>query len=113
VWCAAPCPVSFPLDRLVVAEPEPPAEAAQRLQLRPLEPAHLPHQFRHVAGKDLGDQPTAPLGQRDGDEATVVAPALLLDEAAADEVAHHHRGVAVAAKQLLAELALVERPVVE
>jgi hypothetical protein len=66
-----------------------------------------------VTGKDRGDQPASPLGQRDHDEAAIVATPLLRDQAAAHEVADHDRGVAVAAQQLLAELALAERTVVQ
>jgi len=97
----------------VVAEAEPPAEAAQRLQLGRVEPAHLPHQARHVAGKDLADQPVAALGQRDGDEAAIVVPPLLVDQLAAHEVSHDHGGVAVAAQQLLPEIPLAQRTVVQ
>jgi hypothetical protein len=53
------------------------------------------------------------LGQRDHDEAAIVATPLLRDQATAHEVADHDRGVAVAAQQLLAELTLAERTVVQ
>ena len=63
--------------------------------------------------EDPADQSPAPLGQRDRDEATVVTPPLLLDETAPHEVAHDDGGVAVAAEQLLPEVALAERPVMQ
>jgi hypothetical protein len=66
-----------------------------------------------VSGKDRDDQPAASLGQRDHDEAAIVATAFLRHQAPAHEVADHHRGVAVAAQQLLTELALAERAVVQ
>jgi hypothetical protein len=66
-----------------------------------------------VTRKDRADQPPAPLGQRDHDEPAVVAPALLCDEPAPHEVTDHDRGVPVAAEQLLTELALTERPVMQ
>jgi hypothetical protein len=66
-----------------------------------------------VAGKDLRDQPASRLGQRHHDEPAVVATPLLLDETAADEVADHDGGVAVAAQQLLTEIALAQRPVMQ
>jgi hypothetical protein len=66
-----------------------------------------------VTGKDRGDQPASPLGERDHDEAAIVATALLLHQAPANEVAHHDRRVAVAAQQLLTELALAERTMVQ
>jgi hypothetical protein len=66
-----------------------------------------------VAGEDLRDQPPPPLGQRDGDEAPVVHAARLPDQAAAHEVAHDDRGVAVAAEQLRAEVPLAQGPVVQ
>jgi hypothetical protein len=78
-----------------------------------VEPAHLSHQPCHVAGKDLADQPPAPLGQRDRHVAAVVTPAFLRHEIPADEVAHHDGGVAVAAQELLTEVALAERPVMQ
>jgi hypothetical protein len=55
------------------------------------------HEAGHVTGKDRGDQPASLLGERDHDEAAIVATALLGDQAAAHEVADHDRGVAVAA----------------
>jgi hypothetical protein len=66
-----------------------------------------------VAGKDLRDQPPARSGQRDHDESPIVAPAHLLDEAAAGEIGHDDRDVAVAAQQLRAQVALAQRPVVQ
>jgi len=66
-----------------------------------------------VAGEDLGDQPVPWLGQRHHDEAAIVTTPLLLDQPAADEIADHHGGVAVAAQQLRAEIALAERAVME
>jgi hypothetical protein len=101
------------LDRLVTAEAEPPAESSQVLQLAPAEPAHLAHEPRHVAGKDLRDQPASPLGQRHDDEPAIVTPTLLVDQAATDEVADHDGGVAVAAQQLFTEIALAQRPVMQ
>jgi hypothetical protein len=113
VSCAGPSPVSFLLDRLAVAEAEPSTEVLQRRQLGSVQAAHLPHEAGHVPGKDRGDQPAAPLGQRDHDEAAIVATALLRHQPPAHEVADHHRGVAIAAQQLLAELALAERAVMQ
>jgi hypothetical protein len=66
-----------------------------------------------VAGKDVRDQPPSLSIQRDHDEPPVVTPALLLDQAAADQVGHDDRGVAVATQELRAEVALTERPVVQ
>jgi hypothetical protein len=66
-----------------------------------------------VARKDLRDQPPPRRGQRDHDEPPIVAPALLLGQAAPGEVGHDDRGIAVAAQQLGAEIALAERPVVQ
>jgi len=66
-----------------------------------------------VAGKDPRDQAPPRPGQRDHDEPPVVATARLLDEAAAGQVGHDDRGVAVAAQQLGAEVALAQRPVVQ
>jgi len=66
-----------------------------------------------VAGKDLRDQPASPLGQRHDDEPAIVTTALLRDQAAPNEVADHDGGVAVAAQQLLTEIALAQRPVVQ
>jgi hypothetical protein len=77
------------------------------------QPAHLPHEARHVAGKDLHDQPLPGAGQRHHDEPPVVAPARLLDQPAANQVGHDDRGVAVAAEQLGAEVALAQRPVMQ
>jgi hypothetical protein len=105
--------VRLVFDGPVVAATEPPAEAAQRLQLRPVEPAHLPHQARHVAGEDLADHPISALGQRDGDEPTVVVAPLLGDEVAANQVGHDHGGVAVTAQELVSEIALAQRAVVQ
>jgi hypothetical protein len=78
-----------------------------------IEPAHLAHQSRHVTGKDPADQPPAALGQRDRDVAAIVPAPLLLDETSAHEVAHDDGGVAVAPQQLLPEVALAERPVMQ
>jgi hypothetical protein len=105
--------VRLVFDGPVVAEAEPPAEAAQRLQFRPVEPSHLPHQARHVAGEDLADHPMPALGQRDGDEPAVVVAPLLGDEVAANQVGHDHGGVAVTAQQLVSEIALAQRAVVQ
>jgi hypothetical protein len=66
-----------------------------------------------VPGKDLRDQPASLLGQRHHDEPAIVTTPLLLDQAATDEVAHHDGGVAVAAQQLLTEIALAQRSVVQ
>jgi hypothetical protein len=66
-----------------------------------------------VPGEDLRDQPPPLTGQRDHDEPAIVAPPRLFDEPAAGEVGHDHRGVAVAAQQLGAEVALTQRPVVQ
>jgi hypothetical protein len=66
-----------------------------------------------VAGEDPGDQPVATLGQRHHDEPSIVAATRLLDEAATHEVADHHGGVAVAAQQLGAQIALAQRTVMQ
>jgi hypothetical protein len=66
-----------------------------------------------VAGKDVGDESPARVGQRHRLVASVVFTARALDEAAAEEIAHHHCGVGLAAQELLAQLSLAERPVVE
>jgi hypothetical protein len=66
-----------------------------------------------VAGKDLGDQSTARLGQRHDDEAPIVRPPLLGDQTTPDEIADDDRGIAVAPQQLGAEIALAQRPVVQ
>jgi hypothetical protein len=66
-----------------------------------------------VTGEDLGDQPAPAIGQRDDDEPAIVVPARLLDEAAPHEVADDDGGVAVAAQQLDAEIALAQRAVVQ
>jgi hypothetical protein len=83
------------------------------LQLKGIEPAHLPCESRDVARKDLRDEPASPLGQGDGDEPAIVTPALLLHERATHEVAHDDRGVAVATQKLLTEIALTQRPVMQ
>jgi len=66
-----------------------------------------------VAGEDLLDQSPPRGGQRDHHEPPIVTPAHLLDQPAADEVGHDDRGVAVAAQQLGAEIALAQRAVVQ
>jgi hypothetical protein len=66
-----------------------------------------------VAWKDPADQPVSALGQRDGDEPAVVVAPLLGDEAAANEVGHDHRRIAVAAQQLVPEIALAQRAVMQ
>jgi hypothetical protein len=66
-----------------------------------------------VARKDLADQPVSELGQRDGDEPPVVVAPLLGDEAAANEVGHDDRRVAVAPQQLVPEIALAQRAMVQ
>jgi hypothetical protein len=96
-----------------VGQAEPPAEAAQLLQLGPAQAAHFAHEAGHVAGEDLGDEPVAWSGQGHHDEPAIVATPLLLDQPAAHEVADDDGGVAVAAQQLGAEIALAERPVME
>jgi hypothetical protein len=101
------------LDRLAAAEAEPSAKSAERDELSRGQPAHLAHQARHVPGKDLADQAAPRLGQRHGDEPTIVEPPRLLDEAATHEIGDDHRGVAVAAQELLTEIALAERTVME
>jgi len=103
---------AVPLDG-VAGEPEPAAEGAERLQFRRGQPAHLAHEAGHVARKDLVDQAAAALAQRHGHEPAIVAPARPLDEPPAHEVGHDHRGVAVAAQELLPEITLAERTVVE
>jgi hypothetical protein len=110
---AAPCPISFPSIGLAVAEAEPPAEAAELVQLGAREPAHLVHEPRHVAGEDVRDQPPAGHGQAHADEPAIVLPPRLVDQAAPHQVADDHGGVAVGAQQLLAEVPLAEGPVVQ
>jgi hypothetical protein len=66
-----------------------------------------------VAGEDPGDQPAASLGQCHHDEAAIVAASLLLDQAAPHEVTDHHGGVAIAAQQLGAQIALAQRAVMQ
>jgi hypothetical protein len=108
----APSRVSFPSDPLG-AETEPPAQAAELVQLGAAQAAHLAHEALHVAGEDGRDQLSSGAGQRHHDEASVVLPALLGDQAAPGEVRHDHRGVAVAPQQLGAEVSLAERAVVQ
>jgi hypothetical protein len=66
-----------------------------------------------VAREDAGDEPASRLGEGDRHVAPVVAPARPLHEAPAQQIAHHHRGVGVAPQELLPEVALAERPVVQ
>jgi hypothetical protein len=66
-----------------------------------------------VARKDLDDQPAAARAERDHHEPAIVPAPLLVHEAAPGQVGDDHRGVAVAAQQLGAEIALAERPVVQ
>jgi hypothetical protein len=66
-----------------------------------------------VAGEDVRDQPPAPLGETYHDVPPIVAPPRLIHQAAPDQVADHHGGVAVRAQQLLAEVPLAERSVVQ
>jgi hypothetical protein len=66
-----------------------------------------------VPGEDRRDQPLSLRGQADGHEATVVRPADLGHEPATDQVGHDHRRVAVAAQELLPEVPLAQRPVVQ
>jgi hypothetical protein len=66
-----------------------------------------------VPGEDLADQRAPTRGERDHHEAAIVLAAGLRDEPAAHQVTDHHRGVAVTAQQLGAQLALAERPVVQ
>jgi hypothetical protein len=66
-----------------------------------------------VAGEDVRDQPPAGNSQTHGDVPAIVAPPRLVHQAAPDEVADHHRGVAVRAQQLLAEVPLAEWSVVQ
>lgn len=77
------------------------------------EHAHLPDESGHVAGEDVGDEPAA--GVRKGHRliALVVLSPRPPHETPAQQVPHDHRSVGVAAQQLLAEVALAERPVVE
>jgi hypothetical protein len=96
-----------------LGEAEPPAESAQRVLLVAGEHAHLADEAGHVAGEDVGDEPAARLGQGDGHVPAVVAAPRALDQAPAQEVAHHHRGVGVASQELLPEVALAGRAVVE
>jgi hypothetical protein len=79
------------------------------VQLRRTQSAHLAHEAGHVTGENRVDQPAPSPGQRHRDETAVVEPARLRDEAAAHQVGHDHRRVAVAAQQLLAEVPLAER----
>jgi hypothetical protein len=66
-----------------------------------------------MAGKDVGDEPESRLRQRDGQVAAVVAPARPLHEAAPEQIADHHRGVGVAPQELVPEIALAQRTMVQ
>jgi hypothetical protein len=77
------------------------------------EHAHLADEAGHVTGEDVGDEPAAGVGQGDRLIAAVVGSARPLHETSAQQVAHHHRGIRVAAQELLAEVALAEWPVVQ
>jgi hypothetical protein len=90
-----------------------PAEPAQLRLLRQRERAQLAHDVSHVPRKDPADQAAALVGERDGDEATVVGPALPPNEAPPGEVADHDRDVAAAAQELPAQIALAEGPEVQ
>lgn len=81
--------------------------------LVPGEHAHFPDKAGHVTGEDVGDEPAPGLGQGDRLIALVVLSTRPLHETPAQQVAHHHRGIRVAAQELLAEVALAERPVVQ
>jgi len=81
--------------------------------LVPGEHTHLSNEAGHVTGEDVGDEPAPGIGQGDRLIALVVLSARPPHEAPAQQVAHHHRGVGVAAQELLAEVALAERPVVQ
>jgi hypothetical protein len=94
-------------------EAEPPAELAQRVLLVAGEHGHLADEARHVSREDAGDETAPPLGQRDGQVAAVISPARAPDEAAAEQVAHDHRGIRVAPQEFLPDIALAERPVVQ
>ena len=85
----------------------------QRVLLLPREHAHLADQARHVAGKDVSDEPPARVGQRHRLVAPIVLASGPLHEPAAQQIAHDDGGVGVAAEQLLSELALTQRPVVQ
>jgi hypothetical protein len=98
---------------VAVREAEPPAEPAQRVLLVAGEHAHLADEAGHVVGKDVGDEPSSCLGQGDGQVAAVVPAARPLHEATAQEIAHDHRGIGVASQELLPEITLAERPVVQ
>ena len=80
--------------------------------LVPGEHAHFPDEAGHVTGEDVGDEPAPGLGQGDRLIALVVLSTRPLHETPAQQVAHHHHGIRVAAQELLAEVALAERPVV-
>jgi hypothetical protein len=111
--CGTPSLASFALVGRGLGEAEPPAEPAQRVLLVAGKHAHLADEAGHMAGEDVGDEPAPRLGEGDGQIAAVVAAARALDQAPALEVAHHHRGVGVASQELLPEVALAERPVMQ
>jgi hypothetical protein len=77
------------------------------------EHAHLPDEAGHVTREDVGDEPAPGIGQGDRLIAFVVHAARPLHETPAQQVAHHHRGIGVAAQELLTEVPLAERPVVQ
>jgi hypothetical protein len=66
-----------------------------------------------MVGEDVGDKPAS--RRREGHRliAAVVLAAGALHEAPAEQIAHDHRGVGVAAEELLPEVALAERAVVQ
>ena len=77
------------------------------------EHGHLAGEAGHVPREDAGDETAPPVGQGDGQVAAVISPARALHEAPAEQVAHDHRGIGVAPQELLPEVALAERPVVQ
>lgn len=66
-----------------------------------------------MVGEDVGDEP-AP-HHREGHRliTAIILAARALHEAPAEQIAHDHRGVGVAAEELLPEVALAERAVVQ
>lgn len=66
-----------------------------------------------MAGEDVGDEPSPGLRERHHLIALVVVSAGTLHQVAAEEIAHHHRGVGVASQELLAQRSLAQRAVVE